>query len=93
MTIEGPATASDGQPVDLTVRIANGGSTRSTPFDLVITATQTEVLCSPDPSGTSAFQPIWPKAFVETDLSIAQGCLIQSTGDPNLVLDGGPGDG
>lgn len=84
VTIAGPVTAVNGQPIDLTVRIANAGSTRSTPFDLVVTTTQAEVLCSPDPSGTSPLQSIWPKAFVETDLSM--GCVIQSGGDPHVVL-------
>ena len=86
VTIEAPLTANDGQPIEFTVRVANDGSTRSAPYDLILTATQTAVLCSPDPSGTTSFQAIWPRAFVETDYAIAQGCLIQTGTDPFLEI-------
>jgi hypothetical protein len=84
VTIVGPTTAHEGQRIDLTFRIANVGSTRSSPFELVITSSPIEAICNPDPSGTTALQSVWPKAFVETDISMS--CTIQPGTDPHVVL-------
>jgi hypothetical protein len=86
VSIDAPVTVADGQAIDFRIRVTNAGSTRSAPYELVIAATPTSVACSSDPSGTTGFPSVWPRAFAETDHTIAGGCVTQSASDPNLTI-------
>ena len=86
VTILGPSSVADGDPIELTIRVTNSGAKRSGPYDLVLTQVPTNVVCSADLSGSTEFVAVWPGAYNESSHSIPDGCATQSGSDWNVAI-------
>jgi len=86
VTILGPTSVADGDPIDFDVRVTNNGSTRSGSYGLALSQVQTNVLCEVDHSGTTTFGAVWPGAFSESSYSIPGGCATQSGSERYITI-------
>ena len=86
VSIISPVSVAGDAPIAFTIRVKNVGSKRSGPTELLLTQVATAAICGLDHSGSSMLESVWPGAYVDAAFSIANGCSVQSGGDPHLDI-------